>query len=112
LKERNKLPSFEGSGFDTVVFAMNDTLYGPAVQVASTLRENGQSVDLIMENRKSKWVFKYAGRNEARYCVIVGEDEYKNGEVAVKDLESGEQRRVKLDELSDWVKEVAMPSSL
>jgi histidyl-tRNA synthetase len=111
LKERNKLPSFEGSGFDTVVFAMNDTLYGPAVQVASTLRENGQSVDLIMENRKSKWVFKYASRNEARYCVIVGEDEYKNGEVAVKDLESGEQRRVKLDELSDWVKEVAVPSS-
>jgi histidyl-tRNA synthetase len=45
LKERNKLPSFEGGGFDTVVFAMNEELYGPAVQVESNLRENGQSVE-------------------------------------------------------------------
>ena len=62
LKERNKLPSFEGGGFDTVVFAMNEELYRPAVQVASKLRENGQrqSVDLILENKKSKWVFKHA----------------------------------------------------
>ena len=107
LKERNKLPSFEGSGFDTVVFAMNEELYGPAVQVATSLRDCGQSVDLILENKKSKWVFKHASRNEAKYCVIVGQDEYENGEVAIKDLASGEQSRVKIDGLGDWTREVA-----
>ncbi|KAL7488077.1 hypothetical protein ACHAW6_013658 [Cyclotella cf. meneghiniana] len=107
LKERNKLPSFDGCGFDTVVFAMSDDLYGVAVQVASTLRECGQSVDLILENKKSKWVFKHASRIEAKYCVIVGSDEYANGEVAIKDLILGEQKTVKIDALGDWSREVS-----
>ncbi len=34
-KERNVLPSFEGSGYDSVVFAMSDDLYGVAVEVAT-----------------------------------------------------------------------------
>lgn len=107
LKERNKLPSFDGCGFDTVVFSMSDDLYGVAVQVASTLRECGQSVDLILENKKSKWVFKHASRIEAKYCVIVGSDEYANGEVAIKDLILGEQKTVKIDALGDWSTEVS-----
>ena len=107
LKERDVLPSFEGSGFDTVVFAMSEDLYGVAVEVASKLRAEGQSVDLILEKKKTKWVFKHASRNEAKYCVIVAGNEYENGEVSVKDLAEGEQRSVKIDELSAWAKEVA-----
>ena len=107
LKERDVLPSFEGSGFDTVVFAMSEDLYGVAVEVASKLRSEGQSVDLILEKKKTKWVFKHASRNEAKYCVIVAGNEYENGEVSVKDLAEGQQRSVKIDELSAWAKEVA-----
>jgi histidyl-tRNA synthetase len=70
------------------------------------LRENGQSVDLILENKKSKWVFKHASRIEAKHCVIVGSDEYANGEVAIKDLVLGEQRTVKIDALGDWTREM------
>lgn len=107
LKERNILPSFEGSGFDTVVFAMSQELYPVAVEVASKLRAEGQTVDLILEDKKTKWVFKHASRNEAKYCVIVAGNEYENGEVSVKDLAVGEQKSVKIDALGDWVKEVS-----
>lgn len=107
LKERNVLPSFEGSGFDSVVFAMSEDLYGVAIQVASKLRAAGQSVDLILENKKPKWVFKHASRNEAKYCVIVAGDEYENGEVSVKDLSAGEQKAVKIDSLEEWAEEVS-----
>merc|ERR1712013_817348 len=104
MGERDVLPSFEGSGFDTVVFAMSEDLYGVAIEVASRLREEGQMVDLILEKKKTKWVFKHASRNEARYCVVVARDEYLNGEVAVKDLSVGEQKTVKIDALGDWAK--------
>merc|ERR1712127_677852 len=107
LKERDVLPSFEGSGFDTVVFAMSEDLYGVAIEVASKLREEGQSVDLVLEKKKTKWVFKHAARNEARHCVIVAGNEYENGEVSVKDLSVGEQKAVAIDALGDWVKEVS-----
>ncbi|KAL9190193.1 hypothetical protein ACHAXT_007404 [Thalassiosira profunda] len=107
LKERNVLPSFEGSGFDTVVFAMSPDLYGVAIEVASKLRAEGQTVDLVLENKKTKWVFKHASRNEARHCVIVAGNEYENGEVSIKDLSLGEQKAVKIDALAEWAKEVS-----
>lgn len=106
LKERNILPSFEGSNFDTVVFAMSDDLYGVAVEVASKLRAEGQTVDLILEEKKAKWAFKYASRIEAKYVVIVASDEYANGEVTVKDLSLGEQKAVKIEALEQWVKDL------
>jgi histidyl-tRNA synthetase len=105
LRERNILPSFDGSGYDIVVFAMGSDLYRAAVGVASALRAEGRTVDLILEDKKAKWVFKHASRNEAGYCVIVAEAEYENGEVVVKDLSVGEQRTVKIGALGDWAKE-------
>lgn len=104
LKERDVLPSFERTGTDTVVFALNTDLYSAAVVAATTLRENGQSVDVVLEKRKPKWVFRHADRTGAKFCLIVAPDEYENGEVSVKDLESGEQSSIKLDALADWAK--------
>ena len=78
---------------------MSEDLYGSAIKVPYALRDNGQSVDLLLENIKSKWVFKHASRNEVKHCVIIGTDEYANGEVAVKDLELGEQIAAKIDAL-------------
>merc|ERR1712226_424792 len=63
LKERNVLPSFDkNTEIDTVVFAMNQDLYNAATKVATTLRKSGQSVDVVLENKKTKWVFKHADR--------------------------------------------------
>jgi len=106
LKERDVLPSFEGSGYDTVVFAMNEDLYSVAIEVASKLRAQGQTVDLILEKKKTKWVFKHASRNEAKYCVIVAGNEYEDGCVSIKDLSLGQQSTIKIDALEDWAKEV------
>mmetsp|Transcript_21663 Transcript_21663/g.44681 ORF Transcript_21663/g.44681 Transcript_21663/m.44681 type:complete len:551 (+) Transcript_21663:251-1903(+) len=102
LKERNVLPSFESAGIDTVVYAMREELYPVAVQVASTLRSAGQSVDVILENKKPKWVFKHADRIKARHCCVIAPQEYENAEVAIKDMDSGEQVPVKIDDLSSW----------
>lgn len=103
LKERNVLPSFEGSGIDSVVFAMNTDLYDSAVGIATKLRKAGQSVDVVLEKKKTKWVFKHSDRIKSRYVVIVAPDEHARGEVSIKDLSTGEQASVKIDELSDWV---------
>lgn len=102
LKDRDLLPNFDSAGVDTVVFAMSPELHTAAVQVATTLREAGQSVDLILEAKKTKWVFKHADRLGAKYCAIIGSEEYANGQVAIKDLEAGEQKNVALTDLVSW----------
>jgi histidyl-tRNA synthetase len=105
LKDRDLLPSFESTGIDTVVFAMSEEMYPAAVNVAKLLRECGQSVDLVLENKKTKWVFKHADRLGAKYCAIIGSEEFANGQVAIKDLRLGEQKTVALDDLPTWVGE-------
>lgn len=102
LKERNVLPSFATTGTDSVVFAMSKELYPAAIKAATALRRAGQSVDVVLEDKKSKWVFKHADRIGAKFCVIVGVDEYANGEVAIKNLEVGAQETVKIDALAEW----------
>jgi histidyl-tRNA synthetase len=104
LKERDVLPSFESAGIDTVVFAMNPDLYEEAIMVAKVLRKAGQSVDVILEEKKTKWVFKHADRIKSRFVVIVAPDEIANGEVSIKDLSCGEQNTIKIDTLGQWAK--------
>jgi len=104
LKERNLLPSFGNAGIDTVVFAMNADLQGAAIEIATLLRKEGQSVDIVLEKKKPKWVFKHADRLQATNVAFVAPDEYANGEVSMKNLETGEQSPIKIDSLSEWAK--------
>ena len=103
LKERNILPSFDATGIDTVVFAMDPGYYSAALNTANKLRQAGQSVDVVLEPKKTKWVFKHADRIGARFCAIIGSREFEDGEVSIKDLGSGEQQNVKVDDLADWM---------
>ena len=88
---------------DSVAFAMKPDLYPAAVDVATRLRQAGQQVDLVLEAKKPKWVFKYADRIQSKYCWIIGADEYADGEASVKNLQSGEQENIKLEAIADWV---------
>lgn len=105
LKERNVLPSFDDAGIDSVVFAMTSDLYPSAIQIATTLRKAGQSVDVVLEDKKTKWVFKHADRIQARFVVIVAPEEIEKGEVSVKNLSVGEQNSIRLENLSEWAKD-------
>jgi len=67
--------------------------------VASTLRSVGSSVDVVLEDRKMKWVFKHADRIGAKKVVVVGGEEEERGCVSVKDMDSGEQREIKIEDL-------------
>lgn len=108
LKDRDLLPDFDKqTNMDVLVYAMNNDLYNVAVSTAMTLRTSlDLNVDIVLEsNRKTKWVFKNADRMGVSYVVIVAGDEYERGEVSVKDLRSGEQIGVKIEELGQWMME-------
>ena len=60
----------------------------------------------MLEDKKPKWVFKHADRLGARFCVIVGADEYRNGEVSIKNLKLGSQEVVKIEALTEWAEKL------
>lgn len=99
LKEKKLLPELNVE-VENIVCALDPDLQGAASRVATILREKGQTVDLVLENKPLKWVFKRATRINAQRLILVGSSEWQRGMVGVKDLSSGEQREVKLDELN------------
>ncbi|MFY9179814.1 MAG: His/Gly/Thr/Pro-type tRNA ligase C-terminal domain-containing protein [Venatoribacter sp.] len=51
---------------------------------------------------------KRADKSGARFALLIGEEELKNSTVVVKDLRTdAEQQTLTLDELTDWLADVA-----
>lgn len=98
LKEKGLLPELRLQ-VDNIVCALDHDLQGPAATVATILRQKGQSVDLVLENKPLKWVFRRAARINASRLILVGKIEWQKGMVGVKVLSSGEQYEIKLDDL-------------
>ena len=49
--------------------------------------------------RNIKGQFKYADRLNAKYTIVIGEDELDRGIVSLKNMEKSEQKEVRFDEL-------------
>ncbi len=69
-----------------------------AVKIASRLRDE-LSVDIDLMNRKLEKILKYAGDIGARYTIIVGPEDLKKREVTVRNMESGKQKKVRIENL-------------
>jgi histidyl-tRNA synthetase len=98
LSDRGLLPALDGA-VDDLVFAWDASLRPAAVDVACRLRASGRSVDLVLEDKKVKWAFKHADRRGASRMVLVAPDEWERGEVRIKDLTTGEESNLSLDDL-------------
>ncbi len=70
-----------------------------ALKIAQLLRSKGYSVDLDYGARRLRKQMELANRLRARRVVIVGEDELREGLVRVRDMESGQERLVKPEEI-------------
>ena len=80
------------------VVSMDATREGAATMVRELRR--AFDVECDVEARGFAAQMKAAGKSGARLAVILGEDEWKRGEVTLKDLASGEQVAVAKDRLS------------
>ncbi len=69
-----------------------------AIEVAMRLRRKGYVVDIELGNRSVGKQMKYANRINAKFAVIVGE-EIERGEVTLKNMETGEQKVVKIEDI-------------
>jgi histidyl-tRNA synthetase len=76
-----------------------------AAKLATRLREDGLHIDLSLQPRRSLGdQLKTASRKGIPFAVIAGTNELEAGVAAVKDLVSGEQADVALDQVADFLK--------
>lgn len=90
--------------FDLFVVTMGEDADCYAVKLINDLRRNGIRVDKDYLNRKIKGQMKQADRLNAKYTVVIGDQELENNEIGVKNMISGESENVQLDELVNYFK--------
>ena len=98
LESKGLLPVLS-QGVSDVVFGMGPELRGAAMKVANQLRTGGRRVDLVLEDKRMKWVFKHADRIAADRLVMVMPDEWASGMVKIKELSTGEESLASFEEL-------------
>ena len=64
---------------------------GPAIALATGLREAGIRTQVYMEQKKFKQKMSYCDKLSIPYAVLLGEDEIQAGLCSVKDLATGQQ---------------------
>jgi histidyl-tRNA synthetase len=106
MSEREMFPAeLVSSPADVMVTIWNEESVAESLALATELRREGLRVDLYPEADKMGKQFKYAAARGIRFVAIVGDDERARGEVAIKDLESGEQRSVKRADAATAIRE-------
>ena len=88
---------------DALILPMTEEL-GPAVAAATALRRAGLRTQLYGEKRKFKAKMAYADKIGAPFAVLMGEDEIREGVLSVKDMRTGEQRKLAPEEAAAFIR--------
>ena len=89
-----------------MVAIWNESSIDDALTLARDLRSEGLCVDLYPQVEKLGKQFKYAAEKRIRFVVLIGDDERDKGEVAVKNIESAEQRNIKRQNISQELRQL------
>ena len=75
-----------------------------AIGAATTLRNAGIRTQIHTEQKKFKQKLSYADKLGIPYVVLLGEDEIAQNKVALKDLTTGQQQLISVEEAIELVK--------
>ena len=93
--------TYKNEGITAYVLPVSEDVKIDACKIAAKLRSAGVPTDIEIMGRKMGKAMKYASGLDVKYAVIVGAQELQQDSVTVRDMESGEQRLVKIDSLVD-----------
>lgn len=74
------------------------------ISLMTTLRKNRILAEVACEERSFKNKMKDANKREIPYVIIVGEDEIKTGKYSFKNMTTGEQQTLSLEEIISYLK--------
>ena len=96
LEKQNLLPE-QKKHTDAYVVALGEAAQAPAFKLLTQLRHAGLKVGMDYAGRSMKAQMKQANKANARFALIIGEDEVKESCVMLKDMEKSEQQKVSFD---------------
>ena len=68
-------------------------------EIVTALRDKGLNAEMDLLQRSMRAQMRYANKNNAGKVIIIGDQELERNAVALKDMESGQQEDISLDEI-------------
>lgn len=75
-----------------------------ALEIGNILRNAGIQTENYLEDKKIKAKFKYADKLQIPYVIVIGEDEIINNVVTLKNMQTGEQETLKIEDVIEKLK--------
>ncbi|MGG1575939.1 histidine--tRNA ligase [Fictibacillus sp. NRS-1165] len=88
---------------DCYLVTMGDQAKEKAPSLLYQFRKAGLKADKDYLDKKMKAQFKAADRTKAKFVAVLGDDELANGVISVKEMKSGEQSEVALDQVTEYL---------
>jgi len=82
-----------------LVTVFSENLLDKSIQIANYLRQNNINTEIYLNRQKLDKQLKYADKKGIPYVLILGEDEVKKNVVKLKNLKTGDQKEVSLEEV-------------
>ena len=89
---------------DVYLAPLGERAAGEVPAIAAGLRRAGVSADYDMMGRGVKAQMKYADKSGARFVVVIGDNELESGTAVLKNMDTGEERSVALDDIAGALK--------
>ena len=96
--------TYEKEGIDAYVVPVSDDVRLESAKIVTMLRDEGLRSDIDIMGRKMAKAMKYASITGAKTVIIIGAKELESCSVTVRDMVSGEQKVIKIENLIEELK--------
>ncbi len=102
MEELKLFPETVQTGTKVLFFNLGEQESKKAYELMQQLRNKGIAAELYHEQVKFDKQFKYADKKSIPFAVMIGSKELSDGTCNVKNLQSGEQQTLNMDELLNF----------
>jgi histidyl-tRNA synthetase len=103
LLQLDRFPATTSESARVLFLNLDEAGEQQALQYVQQLRRQDVITEMYPDRHKLKKQFEYADRRSIPFAAIIGEEEVKNGVVALKNLSSGEQQNISFERLVDTI---------
>lgn len=103
FQELGILDQYRQAFTEVLVISMNEKYNFYAIDIVNELRKKGIKVDIYLEGGKFKKKLNYADKIGVKNVIIIGEEEFENKKVSLKNMETGQQELIELDQVVNFL---------
>ena len=100
--------SCQPSAVNVFVAVTGDALYSEAFKLLETLRRSGIAGEIDYDSKSLKAQMRKAEKLGARFVVILGDEEFKNNKVVLRNMKNRSQEEVSLSEIAAKLKQISL----